>query len=322
MKGAGLAMSSDTSHTARNDSARATVPVVEIGGTHVTAALVSHGTWRITAGSETRQSVRAHGSAEEILEDIAHAARTLAVPEGSHWAIAIPGPFDYARGVGLYEHVGKFDSLRGIDVRSSLAELISSSPANLHFINDADAYGVGEYAAGAGRGYRRLVCITLGTGVGSAFLLDGEPVNQGPSVPPEGSAHLLNFNGKPLEETVSRRAIRASFAVANGLSGDVPDVHEIAGLARGGDISAARVLRNAFLGLGSAIGKTLTAFDAEALVLGGSMSRSWDVVAPAIRSGLSISGSRFEGMPILAAEHREHSPIIGAAFWASRLSCH
>ncbi len=296
------------------------VPVLEIGGTHVTAALVEPGPWQIVPGSEFRGSIRAHGTADEILQDIAATALNLPVTAGSVWSIAIPGPFDYARGIGQFEHVGKFDSLKGVDVRSRIARFVGTSPTNLHFINDADAYGVGEYASGAGKGFPRLVCITLGTGVGSAFLVDGEPLNEGPSVPPEGSAHLLNFNGRPLEDTVSRRAIRASYAEAAGLNTQMPDVHEIAELARGGNGPAERVLRETFMSLGAAIAGTLKAFNADALVIGGSMARSWDLIAPAIRAGLLLGKPQLHGLPLLAAERVEHSPIIGAAFWAARHS--
>ena len=88
------------------------------------------------------------------------------------------------------------------------------SPSAVRFLNDADAFGVGEYAVGAARGHDRAVCITLGTGVGSAFLDRGRPVNSGPTVPPDGSIHLVVHDGRPIEETVSRRAIRTAYATS------------------------------------------------------------------------------------------------------------
>lgn len=294
-----------------------TIPVLEIGGTHVTAALVDSASWRTYPDSESRTSIRAQGTEDKIVEDVARAAQTLPVIVSTEWAVAIPGPFDYSGGIGLFEHVGKFDSLRGVDVRAALSGIIEPTPSYMHFLNDADAYGVGEFAVGAGRGRSRLVCITLWTGVGSAFLVDGEPLNSGPSVPSDGSVHLLEFKGKPLEETISRRAIRASFTTAAGSDAGAPDVHEIAALARRGDAVASRVLGDAFTSLGAALAEPLATFEADALVIGGSMSRSWDLVEPSVRAGLGGTVAPLAGLPILAAEHPEDAPVVGAAFWAA-----
>ena len=68
--------------------------------------------------------------------------------------------------------------------------------------------------SGAAAGRDRAVCVTLGTGVGSSFLHDGRPVTDGPTVPPEGRAHRITVDGLPLEDVVSRRAIRARHAEA------------------------------------------------------------------------------------------------------------
>ncbi|MCF2435267.1 ROK family protein [Streptomyces thinghirensis] len=48
---------------------------------------------------------------------------------------------------------------------------------------------MGEYGAGAATGHDRVVCLTLGTGVGSSFLSAGRPVHSGPGVPPSGHVH-------------------------------------------------------------------------------------------------------------------------------------
>ena len=293
------------------------IPVLEIGGTHVTAVRVSPGPWALVPGSLTRISLNADGPADQLLDDIAAAADTLGNGHQSDWAVAIPGPFDYAQGIGLFSDVGKFDTLRGVDVRHGLTMRITPRPSRVLFLNDADAFGVVEYAVGAARGHDRAVCITLGTGVGSAFLDRGEPVDAGPMVPPDGSIHLLLHAGRPLEETVSRRAIRAAYAHAAGVATEAPDVHTIAARARGGERLAQRVLHRAFAGLGAALAPVLERFQASILVVGGSMAGSWDIVAPAIRDGLSRVQPSLDLPAIRPAERADDAALLGAAYWAA-----
>ncbi|WP_406119777.1 ROK family protein [Streptomyces sp. NBC_00989] len=258
------------------------IPVLEIGGTHVTAALVDPRDGRVT--SRTRRPLDADGDAEAILGRVRDCADGLPVPPGARWGVAVPGPFDYARGIALFNSVGKFDALYGMDVRAALLHGLRQRPGDIVFLNDAHAFLTGEWSAGAVRGHRRAVGITLGTGVGSAFLADGRICDTGPGIPPEGRMDLTEIDGRPLEDTVSRRAILARY-------GDpAADVHDIAGRARAREERARRVLDDAFTGLGLALAPRLADFGATALVVGGSMAHSWDLVAPALSTGLATGG--------------------------------
>jgi glucokinase len=295
-----------------------TVPVLEIGGTHLTTALVDRSGWNVVPGSLTRSPVHAKAATSALLDEFAAAASALGAEAGATWAVAIPGPFDYVAGVGRYEHVDKFESLTGQDVRAGLLSRIEPAPGALQFINDADAYGLGEAIAGAARDFSRSVCLTLGTGVGSAFVVDGVPVQEGPGVPPQASAHLLSFDGKPLEETMSRRALRAAWARSVGQSEPTLDVHEIAELSRSGDEVARGVLEAALGGFGRAMAPTIREFGAQVLVLGGSITGSWDIVEPLVREGLVAVEPSLSALPLRRAEHPEDAPLVGAASWAVR----
>lgn len=292
-------------------------PVLEIGGTHVTAAKLQgpEGGWHVVPGSLVRRHLDAHASADVLLDVLAEAAQALGRGHSGAWGVALPGPFDYHRGIGLYVDVGKFDQLRGVDVRAGLARRLGPAVQSLAFLNDADAFGIGEFAMGAVGNSRRAACITLGTGVGSCFLADGVPVKTGNDVPPDGSCYLLQYRGRPLEETVSRRAIRRGFAGTNSDAG-TPDVHEIAAAARAGDALAGAVLEQAFSAVGEAAGSYLSRFGAEVLIIGGSMAGSWDIVEPAIRKGLTQADPALVSLPIRRAQRSEEAGLVGAAYWA------
>lgn len=288
----------------------ALVPVLEMGGTHVTSALVAMSGPEPVVVEHYRAPLHADASADVIVATLAFAAAQLTVEDSLVWGVAVPGPFDYEHGIGMYEDVGKFDQLRGFDLGTALGDAILPRPASIRFLNDADAFGLGECAAGAGRLYDRAVCLTLGTGVGSAFIDRGTAVNEGPDVPPEGSAHLLRWNGAPLEETVSRRAIRRHYTY---LTGESTDVREIAERARLGELEAALVLNTAMRALGEGIAPWIASFGASVVVVGGSISGSWDVLERALRMGITETHPDLGAVPLRVAELPEEAPLVGAA---------
>lgn len=298
---------------------RQPAPVLEIGGTHVTAALVDVDARRVVPGTRCRQPIRADASAEEIVDRILGCASRLEAPPGSRWGIAIPGPFDYARGIALFEGVAKFDALYGVDLGKILIERLPGRPSEVSFLNDANAFALGEWTAGAARGHDRAVGITLGTGVGSAFLAQGSLVDDGPDVPPQGWVHLLNFAGHPLEDTVSRRAIMSRYAdIAKPAPDVILDVREIAGKARAGDLVARRVMDDAFSALGQTVGPWLARFHATVLVVGGSMAASWDLIARPIQEGLlRMEMEVLSRLVLTQARQSEDAALLGAAWYAA-----
>ena len=285
------------------------VPSIEVGGTHVTAGLVEFGDGppRVLHDGGNPSTPPAPPSRSSTPSRTARRrSRRRAARPGER---AVPGPFDYARGIGLFRGVGKFESLYGVEIEASLRERLPGT-GPMRFLNDAEAFLLGEWSAGAARGHGRAAGITLGTGIGSAFLAGGVAVTVGPDVPPEGRADLLTWDGRPLEESVSRRAIIAGYERATGVH---TDVREIAALARS-DVPAARdVLDHAFRVLGRALGSWWVRFGASVVVVGGAMAGSWDLIEPALLSGAAPAGAV---PPLVRPHHPDFAPLIGAALHA------
>lgn len=282
------------------------VAVLEVGGSHVTGGVVDLGAAEPVLRT-ARLPLDSSGSAQDILATLVEVGRQLDVEPGFPWASAFPGPFDYENGVGKFADVGKFDALLDVDVRSVLASELGSD--DWHFVNDADAFALGVWADGSGEG--RLVCLTLGTGVGSAFVADGVCVRSGPTVPPDAEMHLTLWNGKPLEETTSHRAIVGAYAAATGMV--LPGVREVVERSEAGDAAAAAALRSAFVSLGEAITPWLQRFGATDLAFGGSVAQAWDVVRPLVSEGIAPPLPRLS-----VVRDGERAALIGAAFSASR----
>lgn len=283
--------------------------VLDIGGTHVTGAHISDDPWRLV-GPKTRVDIDGHAPAAEILDGMASAARGSG--PASCWAVAMPDPFDYERGIGRFHGVGKFETLDGVDVRSELAQRLGCGPDDVRFCNDADAFTVGEWLVGSARGATRVVGLTLGTGVGSGWTDRGRVVD--PGVPPGGRAHRLHVDGAALEESMSRRAIRRAYADATGrIEGSAVDVREIADRAREGEAAARAVLARALRSLGRALAAPIHDFGADVVVVGGSMSGSWPLFEPWFREGAGELGVP----PVRIAAHPDTAPLFGAAYVAT-----
>lgn len=294
------------------------VPVLEVGGSHVTAATVDLATATLAAGPH-RAALDPQADAATLLDAFAATAAHLLPSAGELWGIAVPGPFDYETGVARYQGVGKFGALNGVDVGKELAARLGRQPSDLRFLNDASAFGLGSWHLGAGAGAARLVAITLGTGVGSAFVDGGTVVESGPLVPPQGRADLLEIDGRPLEDTVSTRAMVARYQALAEAATPLDGLHDLTRRASGGDGVAREVIDVAMTSLGTALAPWLVAFGADSLVFGGSITGAWSLIGPPLLAGLAAAapGTAASARVTVTAD-TERTALLGAALHTTR----
>ena len=275
----------------------------DLGGTHVSAGRVD--VEQATVGESVRLALPRAGGRDDVLACILLAAAQVA-GDTRLVGFATPGPFDYASGVAWLDH--KLEALHGVDLRAPLAATLDVPPEAITFVNDADAFLLGEWWVGAAAGQRRVVGITLGTGVGSAFLADGAIVDSGPAVPPRGELHRITHRGAPLEDSVSRAALISLYGDAT------VDVEEIASRACTGDERARAAFEHVSRELGEAIAPWLESFEATSLVIGGSIAASWALLERGLRAALEAS--RWRGT-LVRARRLEDAALLGAAHAAT-----
>jgi glucokinase len=200
----------------------------------------------------------------------------------------------------------KLPYLYGVDLRKPLAEHFGWQGAEVRFLLDSAAFLLGEIGAGAARGVSRAVGVTLGTGIGSAFAVDGQLVTEGPGVAPGGEIWNLPYEGGIVEETLSTRGIQGNYKRRTGV---LPDVAGIAtAAATGQDPDAAAVFAEFGRHLGLALRMVLSEFDPRVVVLGGGISRSASLFLPAAQS--QLQGLDFH---LAVSELKDLAPLVGAA---------
>lgn len=281
------------------------VIVYDVGGSHISAAVCSEPDYALSAIR------RAELPAEEtvkafvgVLQSLAGqvAADTSSVAGAS---LAMPGPFDYARGVSFMQH--KLPYLFGRDLRQAFADSLEWVPDQIKFLNDAAAYMLGEIGAGAARDFSRVVVLTLGTGVGSGFAIDGKVQTEGKGVPPGGEIWNVPYEGGIVEDQISTRALQKSY---RDLTGNRAEVAAIAAEAATAN-AAAEVFAEFGHTLGKAVKALLTDFGPDVVVLGGGIARSAKLFLPQAQS--EVAGL---GIELRVAKLDESAPLVGAGvYW-------
>jgi len=284
------------------------VLVYDVGGSHISAAVCRKRGYQL--GTVVRANLPEEQTSDaflEVLRSLGVKAMERASVEGAEFAM--PGPFDYEKGISWMEH--KMPYLYGVNLSEGLAARFGWKPAQVRFLNDAAAYLLGEVGAGAAKSVKRVVCFTLGTGVGSGFAVDGRVVTAGKGVPPGGEIWNAPYEGGIVEDQISTRAIKRAYAERKGQEREVAS---IAHYAVGGDPDAVAVFHQFGKTLGIAIKRLLADFAPVVVVLGGGISRSAPLFLDDVNA--ELAGTKIE---VRISELGDNAPLAGAGVaWFGR----
>ncbi len=282
---------------------------VDVGGSHITSAVIDLDKNIVLTDTVSEKDVDTGAEAGVIIRAWAEAIAGSIKKSPARVAgigLAMPGPFDYLKGIALIKDQPKLRSLYGMNVSEALqAELDTDIP--VRFMNDASAFAVGEAFAGSGKESDRLVAITLGAGFGSAFLDHGIPVIGRDDVPEGGCVWHLPYKEGMADDYFSTRWFVGRY---NELTGkNVKGVKEIADLA-GSDATAKKIFDEFGAGLGAFMAPLFKAFEAGLLVAGGNISRAWPLFGEAFDSALKQENVN---LTVTISELKEHAALLGSA---------
>lgn len=240
--------------------------LLDVGGTFIKCSdgrsipVDSDGTWEDVIGS-FRKAV---WEAEELAQNGVR--------------VAMPGPFRYADGQFLMKH--KFASVYG----AYFADLVGLPREQCRFVHDVVCMLLGEVTPISGN----TAIIALGTGLGFAMYVDGKILTNDLGSPAV-SIYARPYRDSLLEDYVSKRGIQGRY-------GDPSlSVKEIAERALSGDMKAQIVFTETGDIIGECIDPILKEYGIKNLLLGGQISRSWQLFAPRLQVRL---GEGVEVCPI------------------------
>ncbi|MCU0395500.1 MAG: ROK family protein [Chitinophagaceae bacterium] len=288
----------------------------DVGGSHISCSAVHMQQHVIIPESHVSSKLDNQWPAGEIISAWANTIRQVLqkLPPDAVAGIgfAMPGPFDYVKGIALFRgNNKKYESLYGLNVANLLRqELQVPEQFSIRFINDATAFALGEDFMGASRGTSRSLSITLGTGFGSAFLHNSLPVVTGETVPETGAVWHLPYQDGNADDYFSTRGLLHRYEAATGVA--LPGVKELAALAAS-DKTAAALFVDFGECLGEFLGPWMKGFGAEILVIGGNISHAFTLFGPSLEK--SFQQQQVQARVAVAQWHEE-AAIIGSALLA------
>jgi glucokinase len=286
---------------------------VDVGGTKILAGVVG----RDGAVVRSRETPTPLSSEDDLLDGLEAAVRALLDESVAAVGFGVPSRIDQRVGAAIASaniplvDVPLRDLMRG---RIRLPVAIE---------NDANAAAIAEWVAGAGRGTKDMVMLTLGTGVGGGLILGGRPYRGSIGAGVELGHVVLVHDG--LECSCGGRGHVESYvsgtaadAVAREAFGPEADAHELVRLAREGDPTARELLAEIGRRLGSVLGSLINTFDPELIVVGGGFAAAGELLFAPAREVIAREALKpmRDSVRIVDAQLGTSAGMVGAALAA------
>lgn len=291
--------------------------IIDVGGTSIKSCLVSKEAF-VLDDTVLMYDAKAKASTETILsqfitiisDQVKNARNRNLKIQGI--GFGFPGPFDYDQGICLIQGLDKYDAIYKVNLRTHITQQIQehadlgeqfNTDLRILFINDADAFALGESHFGRAKSFQKIICLTLGTGIGASFIEEGRIVNH--LIPLQGRIHLANYHDGVAETYISRRGI-IRIATSLGIDCEHMDVIDLANLATQGHLASRKV----FIEFGRILGEVMIpfirTFKPNCLSLGGQISKSAPLFLPAFHE--QIDGLNVE---IVTTDNSLYSTWLG-----------
>lgn len=225
--------------------------------------------------------------------------------------VSVPGPFDLKEGISLLRH--KYRDIYEVNLREVfLSQLKLPDSFLIHFEYDSEAFLIGEANYGNARGFGRIIGLTLGTGLGSAFMVGGNIVEKDYGIPSGISGNSLwrlPIGNGLLDDIISKRGILRKYRELGGKKEDL-DVKDISSLAFEGDTLCQQVFKEFGATFGTILTPIVSGFKPDCIIFGGQISKSFALFSEPLRKELK---SILSIKKIDSAKYIDLAPLFGIA---------
>ena len=291
---------------------------IDLGGTNIVAGVVDEN-YKILSKASTKTNLPR--PEKEIADDMAKVA-VKAVKDA---------------GITMEKGIIEYSCNLGFD-NTPMVEYIRESIDKPVFIeNDANAAAYGEFVAGAAKGAKNAVCITLGTGVGGGIVVDGKIYSGSNFAGAEIGHMVIEVDGPQC--TCGRKGCFEVFSSATGLIRMTKEamaedkntvMHKITAERKGkvtartsfdamrmGDKTAKDVVDKYIKYLAAGITNTINIFQPDILCIGGGVCNEGDPLLLPVKELVKeevYTRNSPKNTEIVIAKLGNDAGIIGAAF--------
>ncbi len=295
---------------------------IDFGGTSIKAGVCRDA--EIIARGEPI-STGDHASPEALVDAMLGVIRKLRETHPGIAAIGagVPGIVDFDRGI-----IHDLTNVRGWENFPLRRILTEKTGLPTVVENDANSMVYAEWRFGSARGFRNVVALTLGTGIGGGLILDGKLYRGSRFGAGEIGQMSIDYQGRPgeygntgaAEKYIGNRQIAehavlkyANLGVARTLAECTPKA--IAEAAAAGDDIARQVWGDVAEWLGTVVSSIVWLLNPDAIVIGGGIAKAGDLLFKPLERRMQrmLSPVFWEDLKILSATFGNDAGIIGNA---------
>jgi len=290
---------------------------VDVGGTNIKLGLVSS-QGKIVARS--RLATKDFARKEKLIAALTDAIEDLIEVNGlpskeiSGIGIGLPGLIDPEK--GLIHLLPNISNWRNVPLKKIIEKRLGILTC---LENDVHLIALAEWQFGAGKGYENLICIALGTGVGSGLILNnalyrgegfaaGEighiPLNEvGPSCSCGGYGCFERYVGNQEITNASVKIFKKKLSP-----------HDLGRLAAQGDVRAIRLWQRIGTHIGNGLVGIVNFLNPRLIIIGGGVSNNFKYLAPTIRQIIKSRAMQVQKkmVKVVPARLGDDAGIIGA----------
>lgn len=237
-------------------------------------------------------------------------------PDVNEVGMGIPGTISVDRTTCM--EIAAIPALNGVELKRHLKTRFPDKEFYLE--NDANVAALGEYYFSGAHIPENYLFVTLGTGIGSAAIINKKIFIGGDGNGME-LGHILSRNGKELEENIGKigimkRAARLMEKKKTALSNlEDLDPKGIIKAAFNGDKVSKKIFREVGEQLGEGLVAAIRLLDIKTILIGGGLGAGFDLIIEKLQETLEYNLTPYytKDMLIKRAELGNNAGIIGAA---------
>ncbi len=246
----------------------------DIGGSHISSIVLNTNDWIVEPTKMIETKANSFGQKHTLIQswadNLLESAQKANIKNINQIALAIPGPFDYEKGIFHTHPEGKMGSLVGEHLRELLIPFFGKA-LKITFENDAACFGLGEASFGVGQKCQRIIGVTLGTGIGSSFIAQQKIIKTHSSIPLGGELYESPFENSIADDYFSTRWFVRQVLKDIGLK--ISGVRELTEKAPEDYIQV--IFKKFALNFYQFLLPFAKDFGAEMIVVGGNIAKAW-----------------------------------------------